>query len=120
MYCICCDKDAINPISDEKTSEEEYLWETETRNVGDDIRSFNINNRMISNGIAHIIDAGYGSTHDGDQFIIAICDECITKKVEDGSLLYWGNYMSKDQYIQEDINKSKKAYKRRKNLDGLV
>ena len=31
-----------------------------------------INNAMVDNGIIQIIDAGYGSTHDGDKLIIAI------------------------------------------------
>ena len=76
---------------------------------------------MISDGIIQIISAGYGSIHDTDQFIIAICDECIKKNLEDGTILYSGNYMNpNDEFVEKEIIKSKKIYRRRKNLDGLV
>ena len=76
---------------------------------------------MVDNGIIHIIDAGYGSKHDGDQFIIAICDDCIKENKEDGTLLYYDNYMhSGEGFVEEEKENSKKIYRRRKNLDGLV
>jgi len=34
-------------------------------------------NAMWDSGIVSIIQAGYGSSHDMDSFIIAICDSCI-------------------------------------------
>jgi hypothetical protein len=74
---------------------------------------------MVSDGIIQIIDAGYGSKCDGDQFIIAICDDCIKENLEDGTLLYFGNYMS-SYFTKVNIEKSKKTYRRRKNLDKLV
>jgi hypothetical protein len=67
-----------------------------------------------------MIDAGYGSTHDGDQFVIAICDECIKENVQDGTLLYWGNYMGFSDISEDDVQKSKMIYRRRKNIDKLV
>ena len=118
MYCICCKKDNVNPII-QKTSvnEEDLLWKKEKR--GDD--TLTINNEMINNGIIHIIDAGYGSNHDGNQLIIAICDECIGKNLDDGTILFYNDYMFTDKtYIEENIDKSKQIYRRRKNLDNLT
>ena len=80
---------------------------------------------MIDNGIIWIIEAGYGSTHDGDQFVIAICDDCIEENLEDATLLYYGNYMFQtmnngDWSVEKEKEKSKQKYRRRRTLDGLV
>ncbi len=81
----------------------------------------NINNEMVENGIIHIISAGYGSNHDGDLILIAICDSCIKSNLSDATLLYYGDYMSRrEDWTEEQKNKSKQIYRRRKNLDGLV
>jgi hypothetical protein len=42
---------------------------------------------MVNDGIIQTIDGGFGSIHDTDTFIIAICDDCITENLEDGTLL---------------------------------
>lgn len=118
MYCICCKKNNVNSFDKESKSEEEFLWEKEERKDGG---VFNVNNQMVDNGIIHIIDAGYGSIHDGGQFIIAICDDCIDKNKEDGSLLYYDNYMDyDDRFAKQEKERSKTIYRRRKNLDVLV
>jgi hypothetical protein len=118
MYCICCKKNNVTTDYNNKelVSEEDILWKKSKRPDGSLI---NVNNEMIDNGIIHIIDAGYGSSHDGDQFIIAICDDCIKENLQDATLLYYGNYMS-SSFAKDEIEKSKKSYRRRKNLDGLV
>ena len=120
MYCICCNKNNVFPIPSSpksKVSEEDVLWKSEKRN--DDILT--INNEMIDNGIIYIIDAGYGSKHDGSQLIISICDECIAKNLDDGTILFFDNYMFTDKkYIEESVDKSKQIYRRRKNLDNLT
>ena len=121
MYCICCKKNNVNPLdpfdSKESTpSEEDLLWENKKMKDGS---YHTINNGIVNNGIIQIIDAGYGSTHDGDRLILAICDECISKNLEDGTILYFSNYMGFPGQ-EEEIKKSKKIYRRRKNLDGLV
>jgi hypothetical protein len=128
MYCICCKKNNVIPntppvsskISTEDSPpqhEEDILWKDSKRPDGSLV---NVNNEMIDNGIIHIIDAGYGSTHDGDQFIIAICDYCIKENLGDATLLYYGNYMYGGDYANDEIERSKKAYRRRKNLDNLT
>lgn len=129
MYCICCKKDNVKPIdygSDDKDklTEEEYLWMDEPNEhhkdgVGPKKRT--IDNINTDSGIIQRLSAGYGSGHDTSMFIIAICDECITENLEDGTLLFWGNYMSPgSQWTKEDLEKSKLIYRRRKNLDSLV
>jgi hypothetical protein len=125
MYCICCKKNNVIPntlpvsskISTEDSppqNEEDILWKDSKRPDGSLV---NVNNEMIDNGIIHIIDAGYGSTHDGDQFVIAICDDCIEENLQDATLLYWGNYMYANDYANDEIKKSQQTYRRRKNLD---
>jgi hypothetical protein len=125
MYCICCKKNNVIPntlpvsskISTEDSppqNEEDILWKDSKRPDGSLV---NVNNEMIDNGISHIIDAGYGSTHDGDQFVIAICDDCIEENLQDATLLYWGNYMYANDYANDEIKKSQQTYRRRKNLD---
>jgi hypothetical protein len=122
MYCICCKKNNVIPEnyrSGFSETEEDVLYLKKERKS--DGSTLNINNEMVDNGIIHIIDAGYGSKHDGDQFLIAICDDCINVNKEDGTLLYYNNYMYSDEkFIEEEKEKSKKIYRRRKNLDGLV
>ena len=125
MYCICCKKNNVVPEihsytkksmigAEDKLTEEDILWKDSKRPDGSLV---NVNNEMIDNGIIHIIDAGYGSTHDGDQFVIAICDDCIEENLQDATLLYWGNYMYADDYANDEIKKSQQTYRRRKNLD---
>jgi hypothetical protein len=121
MYCICCKKNNVEPESwrdGTSDSEEDVLYFKKERK---DKSTLNINNEMVHNGIIQVIDAGYGSNRDGDQFIIAICDDCIKENVEDGTLLYYGNYMWQDEeFVEEERENSKKIFRRRKNLDGLV
>jgi hypothetical protein len=123
MYCICCKKNNVIPLDPnggikDTQSEEDLIWKKEKRKDGSLV---NVNNEMINNGIIHIIDAGYGSTHDGDQIILAICDDCIKENLEDATLLYYGNYMyPHENFIVEDVEKSKQKYRRRNNLDNLI
>ena len=129
MYCICCKKNNVIPETfsytkesmrglEEKVEEEDILWKDSKRPDGSLV---NVNNEMIDNGIIHIIDAGYGSVHDSDQFVIAICDDCIKENLEDATLLYYGNYMyAPEGYVEEEKEKSKQKYRRRKNLDNLT
>lgn len=124
MYCICCKKNNVIPEnyrSGFSETEEDSLYIKKERDSTDRNYTLNINNEMIDNGIIQVIDAGYGSNHDGDQFIIAICDDCINENKENGTLLYYDNYMhSGEGFVEEEKERSKKIYRRRKNLDGLV
>jgi hypothetical protein len=133
MYCICCKKNNVIPTPKIDNSndnsprvptnsllspnEEDIIWKDSKRKDGSLV---NVNNEMIDNGIIHIIDAGYGSIHDGDQFVIAICDDCIKENLEDATLLYYGNYMYAREGYVEEREKSKQKYRRRKNLDNII
>jgi len=125
MYCICCNKNNVIPheyskkgtrSNTDSITEEEILWKNERLENG---KTTTINNDMVSGGIIHIIEAGYGSTHDGDRIILAICDDCISEKISDATLLLFDNYMG-FQNTKKEIEKSKSAYRRRKNLDDLI
>lgn len=131
MYCICCKKNNIkpSPIADNesKMTEEEFLWSSDSKELDENGRKYygksvlvtNVNNRLWDGGVVQIIDAGYGSSHDTDQFIIGICDDCISKELETGNLLFYNNYMSPGM-VKDDIEKSKSKFRRNKNLDDLV
>jgi len=125
MYCICCNKNNVIPheyskkgarSNTDSITEEEILWKNERLENG---KTTTINNDMVSGGIIHIIEAGYGSTHDGDRIILAICDDCISEKISDATLLLFDNYMG-FQNTKSEVEKSKSAYRRRKNLDDLI
>lgn len=120
MYCIKCEKNTVSPMDMDGNhiNEVEELWRVEERNG----KTLNINNKMTNGGIIQIISAGYGSKHDTDRFIIAICDDCISKEMEKGTLLYYDNYMHHgiiEDSERDKRDKSKKIYQRRKNLDNL-
>jgi hypothetical protein len=95
-------------------SEEDFLWREELRNG----RTLTVDNEMVNGGIVQLIHAGFGSAHDTDSFIIAICDNCIAENLEDATLLLFksGHYINPEKHV----NDSKKKYRRRKNLDDLV
>jgi hypothetical protein len=95
-------------------SEEDLLWREELRNG----KTLTVDNEMVNGGIVQLIHAGFGSAHDTDSFIIAICDNCIAENLEDATLLLFrsGHYINPEKHV----NESKKKYRRRKNLDGLV
>jgi hypothetical protein len=125
MYCICCNKNNVTPFDGSgsrkdphhtELNEEDLIWKKDKTTDG---RYKTIDSEMISGGIIQIISAGYGSKHDGDQVVVAICDGCVTEKLGDATILYFDNYMG-SSWTKEEIEKSKKKYRRRKNLDKLV
>jgi hypothetical protein len=111
MYCICCKKDRVSIVDltdDNPDIEENLIWNQRG------VEKFN-----KFDGHCVVISPGYGSSHDGDRFILTICDDCIVDMEMEGILLYYergffGNGGS------ERIEKSKSLYRRRKNLDDLV
>jgi len=120
MYCICCKQDKVTPYDPlmdgqlGEKSEEDLLWREEIKHG----RTLTIDNDMVNGGIIQRIHAGFGSAHDTDSFIIAICDNCIAENLEDATLLLFksGHYINPEKHVSD----SKKKYRRRKNLDGLV
>ena len=127
MYCICCKRNNVLPMeiafpknqTDKNKSEEDFLWKNEKDETSKQNYYRTIENEMVNNGTIEIINAGYGSTHDGDRILLAICDDCIKENLADGTLLYFSNYMTKIG-VEGEVEKSKKLYQRRTRLDGLV
>ena len=126
MYCICCKKNNVLPMEvafpknkDNLRSEEEILWKNEKDKTSTQDYYRTIENEMVNNGTIDILNAGYGSRHDGDRIILAICDDCIKENLADGTLLYFSNYMT-NIGVEGNVEKSKKLYQRRTRLDGLV
>jgi hypothetical protein len=116
--------------TDKNKIEEDFLWKNEkVENQGNKVGFLKakhnqpyyrtIENEMVNNGTIEIVNAGYGSTHDGDRILLAICDDCIKENLADGTLLYFSNYMTKIG-VEGEVEKSKKLYQRRTRLDGLV
>jgi len=54
-----------------------------------------VNHTNFGDGIAGRIEAGYGSTLDGNMYMIAICDDCTRKAQVDGRITYVDNYIPK-------------------------
>ena len=67
--CVCCEKE-ITPLASSKCDPANAMWH---------------------DGVVDRIGAGYGSKFDGDVFLIAICDDCISKKLETNIISINGN-----------------------------
>jgi hypothetical protein len=104
---------------DNTKSEEDFLWKNEKDEKSEQTYFKTIESEMVNNGTIEILNAGYGSRHDGDRILLAICDDCMEENLADGTLLYFSNYMTKIG-VAEQVEKSKMIYKRRSRLDGLV
>ena len=78
QYCIKCDCE-VNPIHFNVPKEE--------------INPSEYDAKVCWDGIVEKVSAGYGSIHDGDQYLIAICDKCITEAKENKKIIYIRNYM---------------------------
>lgn len=76
LPCICCGK---------RIKKEHYA---------SDITQYNVNHTNMSGGTAARIECGYGSRLDGDMYIIAICDDCLTKTKASKRITYLGNFIS--------------------------
>jgi len=117
MYCICCKKNNVKPMG--IASEEDLLWKNEKDERSNQVYYKTIESEMVDNGTIDILNAGYGSKHDGERILLAICDDCIKENLADGTLLYFSNYMTKIG-VEDKVEKSKKTYQRRCRLDGLL
>ena len=61
--CICCHKNKVKILY----------------NTPSDLPGLKENTGMFSGGTVQAISMGFGSKHDMEQIVIALCDECITK-----------------------------------------
>lgn len=74
MKCICCGKEIelYNVVIDSKSHPEQAMW---------------------FSGLVDNMAAGFGSSYDGMVFYVGICDDCLTKKINDGVVIYSHDYM---------------------------
>jgi len=49
---------------------------------------------MNSQTVVDVIAANYGSKHDGEMYLIAVCDNCIDNCLLSGKIKWRGNYMA--------------------------
>lgn len=124
MMCICCDKKItlLYPEHLDEKTEEEVVFNKSKRPVGrrDEEIEIDASSQMWNNGVVQKISAGYGSCHDGDEFIIAICDECIMKKKATGNIAYIDNYMGYLSKEDEDYVNSRTAWRRYNNINDFL
>ena len=85
VKCVCCSKD-IKPAMED----EDYMGECGKCGHNEPT---DVDHIMLKDSIASTISAGYGSDYDGFLFVIAICDDCIEKKLKEGNIVYKGRYM---------------------------
>ena len=124
MMCICCDKKItlLYPEHLDGKTEEDVVFNKSKRPVGrrDEEIEIDAGSQMWYDGVVHKVSAGYGSCHDGDEFIIAICDECITKKKATGNIAYIDNYMGYLSKKDEDYVNSRTAWRRYNNINDFL
>lgn len=120
MKCVCCNLYIKNIDGLEKNEEDAIFTNISTTTESGYVKVKRADSGMWSDGIVANISAGYGSELDGDMFVMAICDNCIRSRIENGVIAYTGNYMFSDKIIEEKIDKYKKIWRRNNNLDNLV
>ena len=95
LECIVCGAEIkISDIDTESHKFEELCWD---------------------HGVIEKMYANYGSIHDGDIFYVALCDDCIDKKKEQGRILVINNYMG----LQLDIKEENKHFERKLKMKNL-
>ncbi len=72
MNCICCNEKI-----------ERFLFEGE---INDEIKEEVPEQCMWNDGVVGKLEAGFGSRYDTDSFYVAICDDCITIKLENKTI----------------------------------
>jgi hypothetical protein len=124
MMCICCDKKiSLLYLEDlDGKTEEDVVFNKSKRLFGrrDEEIVIDAGSHMWNDGLVHKVSAGYGSSHDGDEFIIAICDDCILKKKATGNIAYIDNYMCYFSEEDEDYINSRTAWRRYNNINDII
>ena len=97
INCICCGKE-INLLDGDDGEPENQMW----------------NGGVVSN-----ISAGYGSNCDGDVYLIAVCDDCIKIKRNDGSAIFLYDYMF-NGFSDQMRNEYNKKLHRKMKLKRII
>ena len=118
MMCICCNK-ILSLISGEYLNEEEIVFKKSVKQISgiDEAMHVDAGSYMWNGGIVGLLSGGFGSRHDGDEFIVAICDDCIHNKIQTGNIAYINNYI---ENIDEPILTKNKTIWRRYNRIGNI
>lgn len=101
LNCICCGKEIEILYPNEKDS---FL---------------KLSSEMWNGGIVQEISAGFGSDKDGDVYLIAICDNCLSIKRNEGSAIYLYDYMN-SRYDEENRKKYNVKLHRRMKLKRIL
>lgn len=120
MKCVCCNK-TIKPLNEGDLNHEDCVFNTEETRSGNTIYPVRAENRCWNDGLVTNISAGWGSGLDGDQFVLSICDDCVSEKVESGVMAYLGNSLfGNNLEVKEKIESCQKIWRRNNNLDELI
>lgn len=76
MLCVCCGKELKN------------------------------NSGIFDGGLVGVIGGGYGSRYDFDDYAIAICDDCVEKKVSEKRLILVDNQETKMSKLERHTDEN--------------
>jgi hypothetical protein len=121
MMCICCDEKISLYLTDK--NEEDVVFNKEKRGIHGEPEEeiiLDAGSQMWKDGVVDLISAGYGSIHDGDEFIIAICDECLNKKIMTGHIAYIDNYVGESIKGSEKYKSARIAWRRYNRINDIL
>lgn len=95
MRCICCGT-TIKPLYEDKP-EQELIFSENIHSIWD-------------GGIVSKISAGFGSSNDGEVYVIGVCDECINKKVNSGVVAHVGDYIEPKSFKENTFDAAKQNW----------
>jgi len=122
MMCICCDK-KISLYLTEGKNEEDVVFNKEKRGIHGEPEEeiiLDAGSQMWKDGVVDLISAGYGSKFDTDEFIIAICDECLDKKIMTGNIAYIGTYTGQSVKGTQKYESARIAWRRYNRINDLL
>ena len=114
MRCICCNAKIEAIYQNENKTEEQLVFDVEHRVSRRGCTIVNAaNSSCRKDGLVGIVSAGFGSSHDGDEFAIGVCDKCIDEKLNTGQIAYLDNNIGGDSKKGIEIkNKWKDIWKK--------
>jgi hypothetical protein len=112
INCLCCGK-SVKLLD---SNLDDYVEHAKKLNKDPDPASW-----MWDGGAVQKVSAGYGSTNDGDQFYVAVCDACIDLNYKNGRLIYDKDYLfSYSKFTEDELKEFEKRRRRESNLNKLI
>jgi len=96
-------------MEDDRAKQEEIVFSTEKNKKADC--------QMWLDGIVANTYCGYGSSYDGAQLVMAICDNCIESRLESGHIAYIGHSFIPEFNVSIEHRRN---WRRINNLDELI